>query len=82
VVLANSGFKVSVVVTSIHLAQTAASRHTYVVFKSVYTNNRWLSQLKYPNLLEAGQNSCFRIKIVTLQAFVEHKQAADNDPKR
>jgi hypothetical protein len=39
------------------------------------------SALKYPYLLEAGQLSCFRTKIVMLQAFDEHKQAADNDPK-
>ena len=37
--------------------------------------------LKYPNLPEAGQFSSLRIKILTLQAFREHKQAADNDRK-
>jgi hypothetical protein len=30
---------------------------------------------KYQNLLEAGKFSSFRIKIVTLQAFGEHKQS-------
>jgi hypothetical protein len=81
-VLANRGFKVSLVATSIHLPQTVASRHTCMVFKSLYASKESMAfALKYPSLLEAGQFSGFRIKIVTLHAFDEHKQAADNEPK-
>jgi hypothetical protein len=75
-VLAKRGFKVSVAVTSIHLAQTVASRHTCVIFKSAYTSKESMAfALKYSNLLEAGQFSSFRIKTVTLQAFGEQKSS-------
>jgi len=50
--------------------------------KSVYASKESMAfALKYQNLLEAGKFSSFRIKIVTLQAFGEHKQAVDNDPE-
>jgi hypothetical protein len=81
-VLDNRRFKESVVVTSVHLAQTVASRHTCVIFKSVYASKESMAfALKYQNLLEAGKFSSFRFKTVKLQAFGDHKQAADNEPK-
>jgi hypothetical protein len=74
--LAKRGFKVSVVFTSIHLAQTVASRHTCVIFKSAYASKESMAfALKYPNLLEAEQFSSFGIKTVTLQAFGEQKSS-------
>jgi hypothetical protein len=63
-------------VTSIHLAQNAVSRHTCVIFKSAYTSKESMAfALNFPNLLEAGQFYSFRIKTVTLQAFDEQKSS-------